>query len=141
MKKIVLFSFLIFASFSLIAQDLTQGLWYNEKKSAKVQFYKQGDKMYGKIVWLKDPLLNGKPKLDKTNPDDGLKSKPLLGLVFLKSFINTEKNIWEEGTIYDPENGKTYQCKITIVSPTQLDVRGFIGFSIIGRTSHFTKAE
>ena len=72
MKKIVLFSFLIFASFSLIAQDLTHGLWYNEKKSAKVQFYKQGDKMYGKIVWLKDPLLNGKPKLDKTNPDDGL---------------------------------------------------------------------
>ncbi len=141
MKKIVLFSFLIFASFSLIAQDLTQGLWHNEKKSAKVQFYKQGDKMYGKIVWLKDPLLNGKPKLDKTNPDDALKSKPLLGLVFLKSFINTEKNIWEEGTIYDPENGKTYQCKITIVSPTQLDVRGFIGFSIIGRTSHFTKAE
>ncbi len=141
MKKIVLFSFLIFASFSLIAQDLTQGLWYNEKKSAKVQFYKQGDKMYGKIVWLKDPLLNGKPKLDKTNPDDALKSKPLLGLVFLKSFINTKKNIWEEGTIYDPENGKTYQCKITIVSPTQLDVRGFIGFSIIGRTSHFTKAE
>jgi hypothetical protein len=79
MKKIVLFSFLIFASFSLIAQDLTQGLWYNEKKSAKVQFYKQGDKMYGKIVWLKDPLLNGKPKVDKSNPEAALTTKPLLG--------------------------------------------------------------
>ena len=141
MKKIILLFFLAFTTSTLIAQDLTQGLWYNEKKSAKVQFYLQGDKMFGKIVWLKDPLLNGKPKLDKSNPDAALKVKPLLGLVFMKAFTKTEKNIWEEGTIYDPENGKTYQCKITIVSPTQLDVRGFIGFSIMGRTSHFTKAD
>ena len=59
----------------------------------------------------------------------------------MKGFSKTEKNIWEQGTIYDPENGKTYQCKLTIISPTQLDVRGFIGFSIMGRTSHFTKAD
>ena len=141
MKKIIVLFFLAFTTSTLIAQDLTQGLWYNEKKSAKVQFYLQGDKMFGKIVWLKDPLLNGQPKLDKSNPEAALKVKPLLGLVFMKAFTKTEKNIWEEGTIYDPENGKTYQCKITIVSPTQLDVRGFIGFSIMGRTSHFTKAD
>ncbi len=141
MKKIIILFFLAFITSALVAQDLTQGLWYNEKKSAKVQFYQQGDKLFGKIVWLKDPLLNGKPKVDKSNPDATLATKPLLGLVFMKGFSKTEKNIWEEGTIYDPENGKTYQCKITIISPTQLDVRGFIGFSIMGRTSHFTKAD
>jgi len=132
---------LVFITRNLLAQDLTQGLWYNEKKSAKVQFYQQGDKLFGKIVWLKDPLLNGKPKVDKSNPEAALTTKPLLGLAFMKGFTKTEKNIWEQGTIYDPENGKTYQCKITIVSPTQLDVRGYIGFSILGRTSHFTKAD
>ena len=141
MKKIIFFLFLVFITRNLLAQDLTQGLWYNEKKSAKVQFYQQGDKLFGKIVWLKDPLLNGKPKVDKSNPDAALAAKPLLGLVFMKGFSKTEKNIWEQGTIYDPENGKTYQCKLTIISSTQLDVRGFIGFSIMGRTSHFTKAD
>jgi hypothetical protein len=51
MKKIIILFFLAFTTSTLIAQDLTQGLWYNEKKSAKVQFYLQGDKMFGKIVW------------------------------------------------------------------------------------------
>ena len=53
MKKMTLLFFFVLAAFVTRAQDLTQGLWYNDKKTAKVQFYWQGDKLNGKIVWLK----------------------------------------------------------------------------------------
>ncbi|MCU0326736.1 MAG: DUF2147 domain-containing protein, partial [Spirosomaceae bacterium] len=104
-------------------------------------FYKQGEKLYGKIVWLKEPNENGKPRLDKNNPDAKLKTKPLLGLVFLSGFTKDGDKVWEDGNIYDPENGKTYSCKMTITSPTKIDARGYIGISLIGRTTRFTKAD
>lgn len=139
-KTISIIAFLLISAFSY-AQDITQGTWYNEEKTGKIQFFKQGDKINGKIVWLKEPNENGKPRMDKENPDAKLKTRPILGLMNLKNFKTTGKGIWEDGEVYDPKNGKTYSCKMTLVSPTQLDVRGFIGISIIGRTSKFTKAD
>jgi len=141
MKKLSLFFALLLISKFAFAQDITEGTWYNEEKSGKIQFFKQGDKIFGKIVWLKDPNDNGKPRTDRENPDAKLKSRPLVGLVNLKNFSQTSKTTWEGGEVYDPKNGKTYSCKMTLSSPTRLDVRGFIGISIIGRTSHFTKAD
>lgn len=141
MKKLSLFFVLLLISTLSFAQDITQGTWFNEEKSAKIQFFKQGDKIFGKIVWLKEPNDNGKPRTDKENPDEKLRSRPLIGLVNLKNFTQSNKNTWEDGEVYDPKNGKTYSCKMTLSSPTRLDVRGFIGISIIGRTSHFTKAD
>jgi uncharacterized protein (DUF2147 family) len=139
-KTLSIIAFLLISAFSY-SQDITQGTWYNEEKTGKIQFFKQGDKINGKIVWIKDPNENGKPRLDKENPDAKLKTRPILGMMNLKNFKNTGKGTWEDGEVYDPKNGKTYSCKMTLVSPTQLDVRGFIGISIIGRTSKFTKAD
>ncbi|UTA70273.1 DUF2147 domain-containing protein [Emticicia sp. 21SJ11W-3] len=141
MKKLSLIFTLLFISKLAFAQDITQGTWYNDEKSGKIQFFKQGDKIFGKIVWLQDPTENGKPRTDKQNPDEKLRSRPIIGLVNLKNFKQTGKGTWEDGEVYDPKNGKTYSCKLTLASPTRLDVRGFIGISIIGRTSHFTKAD
>lgn len=142
MKKLFFFFAFLFISKFAIAQDITQGTWFNDEKTGKIQFYKQGDKVFGKIVWLKEPSdNNGKPKTDKENPDAKLKSRSLIGLVNLKNFESKGKGVWEDGEVYDPKNGKTYSCKMTLVSPTQLDVRGFIGISIMGRTSKFTKAD
>ena len=141
MKKLSLIFTLLFISKLAFAQDITQGTWYNEEKSGKIQFFKQGDKIFGKIIWLQEPTENGKPRTDQQNPDEKLRSRSLIGLVNLKNFKQTNKNTWEDGEVYDPKNGKTYSCKMTLASPTRLDVRGFIGISIIGRTSHFTKAD
>lgn len=141
MKKILSIIAFLFISAISYAQDITQGTWYNEEKTGKIQFFKQGDKINGKIIWLKEPNENGKPRMDKENPDAKLKTRPILGMMNLKNFKATGKGTWEDGEVYDPKNGKTYSCKMTLVSPTQLDVRGFIGISIIGRTSKFTKAD
>jgi len=119
--------------------DKIEGVWPNEEKDAKIQIYKARDgKFYGKIVWLKDPTENGKPKTDKKNPKDQMKTQPLVELVILKGF-NMDGNTYEDGTIYDPNNGKTYDCKMTYKGKT-LAIRGFIGLSLFGRTTIWERA-
>lgn len=121
------------------AADDILGEWYNGTKEAKVQIYKTGNTYSGKIVWLKEPNRNGKPKLDDKNPDASKRNNKVLGLVMLRNFVNTADNKWEKGKIYDPKNGKEYSCEMTLKSPKVLDVRGFIGFSFIGRTDTWTR--
>ncbi len=114
--------------------DKIEGVWLNEKRDAKIQIYKARDgKFYGKIIWLKDPLKDGKPKTDEKNPKSGLKSQPLVQLVILKGF-GADGDTYDDGTIYDPENGKTYDCKMTYKGKT-LAIRGYIGLSLFGRTT------
>ena len=58
------------------------GIWLTAgKEPAKIQIYKSGEKFYGKIIWLKNPADNGKPKVDGNNPDKSKRSNPVMGLV------------------------------------------------------------
>ena len=112
-----------------------EGTWIPSSGKANVRIYKSGDHFYGAIIFLKEPIdsVSHKPKVDKNNPDKSKRNTPLMGYLLLKNFIYDD-GIWKEGTIYDPENGKTYSCKITMKDKNTLDVRGFIGISLIGRT-------
>ena len=119
--------------------DKIEVLWYNDIKDAKIQIYKGSDGKYnGKIIWLRDPIKNGKPKLDENNSKKTLQSQPLVGLVILKGF-KKDGDSYTDGTIYDPTNGKTYDCKMTYKGKT-LSIRGYIGFSFLGRTTVWEKA-
>lgn len=141
MKTSILSLLIIFTSilsYSQKADDIL-GLWYNAEKSAKIQIYKDDGKYFGKIVWLKEPLRDGKPKLDINNEKESLRTQPVMGLKLLKNF-EFDDDEWENGTIYDPKNGKTYSCFIT-KEGNVLNVTGYIGFSFIGRTTNWTKAE
>lgn len=136
MHAILILSIILSTGLSAFAQkDKIEGLWYNEEKTAKVEIYKGTDgKFWGKIVWLKEPLRNGVPKMDDKNPKEAKKKVPLLGLILLKHFEIDGKEMYENGEIYDPKNGKTYSCKITYKGD-KLDVRGYVGISLIGRTT------
>ena len=123
--------------------DKIEGLWYNDIKSAKVLITKASNgKFYGKVVWLKEPLKNGKPKVDELNSDEKLRTRPRLGLPVLADFVKDgdDNNKYTDGTIYDPNNGKTYSCKMTYKGNT-LDIRGYIGISLFGRTTTWSRAE
>ncbi|WP_374951133.1 DUF2147 domain-containing protein [Mucilaginibacter sp.] len=141
MKKSLL-AFLIIAacSFSASAQsaDAILGKWLNPSGEGQIQIFKKGSKYFGKLIWLKVPDEDGKPKLDKFNPDPALKTRPKLNLEVLKDFVYDGDNVYENGTIYDPKNGKTYSCKMTLKGDV-LKVRGYIGVSILGRTENFTR--
>jgi uncharacterized protein (DUF2147 family) len=139
MKKILSFFFIfsLFASnaFAESGADRLLGLWEVGSGKARVKISKYGEKYMGKIVWLKDPLnAEGKPKVDKNNPEESKRSVPLLGYVNMLGFVYKEENTWEEGTIYDPENGSTYSCSIQMPDENSINVRGFIGVSLLGRT-------
>jgi uncharacterized protein (DUF2147 family) len=142
MLKPGLFLFFFFASFLVQAQSESSilGLWYNTEKTAQVEILKKGSEFIGKIVWMKDPNPGGKPALDKDNPNPKLKSRPLMGLNLLEG-LKFDSGMWEDGTIYDPKTGKTYSCQVTLKSKDVLEVKGYIGFSLIGRTVEWTKVK
>ena len=121
--------------------DAIVGVWKTGEGTAMVRIYKNGDKYQGKIVWLKEPNdpETGKPKVDKNHPEESSRTRPILGLVNVWGFVPTEKNVWEEGSIYDPKNGNTYSCTIKMTSPNSIDVRGYIGVSLIGRSDTWTR--
>ena len=139
---ILLFIAFIFGTQAItFAQDQIEKTWYNTKKTGKIQIYKAVDgKFYGKIVWLAEPNRDGKPKTDIHNTDEARRKDPVIGLLILKGFNKDGANDYENGTIYDPQNGKTYKCKMTI-DGNKLAVRGYIGFSMLGRTENWTKAD
>ena len=112
-------------------------------EKSQIQIYKGADNKYsGKIVWLKEPNKNGKPKVDDKNPDAKLQNRPTLGLVILKDFtFNSDDNEWSDGTIYNPTSGKTYHSYMNFETTTRLKVRGYIGASWmgLGKTAYWTK--
>lgn len=138
MRNLLLFVALSFISATLYAQeeaDAILGVWESGSGKARIKIDKSGDVYFGRIVWLKEPNdETGKPKLDKNNPDESLRAKRLLGYRMLQNFKYVGDKLWEDGTIYDPENGSTYSCTIELKNKNTLDVRGFIGVSLFGRT-------
>jgi len=121
-------------------------LTYDDETGAEksqVQIYKDANgKYYGKIVWLKETMKNGKPKVDDKNPDAKLQNRPIIGLEMLKGFkYNQSGNEWNDGTIYNPSSGKTYNCYINFESATKVKIRGYIGAAWmgLGKTAYWTK--
>jgi uncharacterized protein (DUF2147 family) len=113
-------------------QDLVVGIWLSAEKDGKITIYKQGDKYFGKVTWGKIP------RKDSENPDPKLRNNDIIGTIILKNFKFTGK-AWEDGTIYDPNNGKTYSCIIKPKNANTLLIRGFIGVSMLGRTTEWTR--
>jgi len=122
--------------------DAILGIWYNAEKDAKIEVYKEDGVYFGKVIWLKHPNdSKGKPKTDIENPDPKLKSRPRLGLVVLTNLAHKEGTKYEKGKIYDPKTGKSYACQADLPNKNQLKLRGFIGVSMFGRTSEWTRTE
>ncbi|HLA59548.1 MAG TPA: DUF2147 domain-containing protein [Puia sp.] len=137
MKKMIslmtlLFSFSgIFAHVSLHNADEIIGLYWSPKKDAKIEIFKRGNKYYGRSVWVETL------RKDSENPDETLKDREVLGIELLTGFSFNEGS-YTDGKIYDPESGKTYDCKLTLTGKI-LKVRGYIGISLFGRTETFER--
>jgi uncharacterized protein (DUF2147 family) len=116
------------------------GVWYNTEEDAKIEIFKEGGKYFGRVVWLKDPMEDGKPVMDANNADKSKRNRPIIGMKLLENF-EFKGGSWENGSIYDPRNGKTYASTIKRKGEKVLEVRGFIGVTLIGRTVEWTKAQ
>ena len=93
------------------------------------------------MVWLKEPIdpETGKPKLDKNQTDEVARKRAVLGLINIWGFVPKANNVWDDGNIYDPKNGNTYSSTMKLINNNTLEVRGYIGVSLIGRTDTWTR--
>jgi len=113
--------------------DDVVGKWVTEGGKSHVQISKQGSQYIGKLVWLKEPNRDGKPKTDSKNPDKALQARPLVGLLLLSGF-SFKGGEWVDGKIYNPEDGKTYSCKMKLKDKNTLEVRGYVMNPALGKT-------
>lgn len=132
MKKIIISLFaLVLPLSAALAQDVI-GKWKLDDGTAIVEVYKSGDAYNGKIIWLEEPTdSKGDPIKDGNNPDPKLRSRQLIGLNML-SDLKKNGNEYTGGKIYDPANGKTYNCSMKVEGNVlkvrgSLDKRGLIG--------------
>lgn len=132
MKKTILGIVALFLSLAAASAQDVIGKWKLEDGSAIVEVYKNGDSFNGKIVWLQDPTEpDGTPAVDNNNPDPKLRSRQLIGLNMLSGLKKTGSE-YTGGTIYDPGNGKTYNCSMKVEGDVlkvrgSLDKRGLLG--------------
>jgi len=142
MRKIIttlIFAFVGLFAFSQTNADIV-GEWYNAEKDAVITLFEENETVSGKITWMKFPNDdNGNPKTDPLNPDEKLKSRARMGMVMMSGFAYDEDSIWDEGELYDPKKGKAYSGMMTLKDANTLDLRGYIGFSFIGRSSTWTR--
>ncbi len=146
MKKYLFTAIIIlFVPLFLHAQaNKIEGTWYNDDKTSTIEITKEADGKYvGKINWLDEPNENGKPKIDDENPDPKLATRPIMGLAIVKNFqYDSKKKKWEEGSIYDPKNGKTYDCFAWFEDGNynNLYIKGYVaGIKALGRKTIWTK--
>jgi uncharacterized protein (DUF2147 family) len=141
MKKLLII-LLIFIAYTGINAQAVTGKWKtiddeSGKPKSIIEIYQENGKYYGKIV----ELLTEKNK-------DGIcrtcetkyKDKNIIGLVILKD-LEKDGDEYGDGEITDPKNGKTYSVYIKLEEPNKLKVRGYIGFSLLGRTQYWYRVE
>lgn len=137
MKQLFTLLFCITVMASMQSQSVV-GKWKTiddatgEAKSIVEVFSKSG-KIYAKVVDILDPAT--KNNLCKQCSGDD-KNKPILGLTIIKG-LSKDGSEYNSGEILDPKNGKLYKCALTLESKDKLKVRGYIGFSLLGRTQYW----
>lgn len=137
---LLLLAFLTTAFTTSENPDAVVGTWLNGTKKGHIQIYKQGNKYFGKLAFLTEPNdAAGKPKLDTKNPDAKLRSRALLNLNLMNDFVFDGDKEWEDGKIYNPEDGKTYSCYMKLSNPNTLMVRGYVMIKAIGKSQTWTR--
>jgi len=117
------------------------GTWLEEKKQSHIEIYQTESNTYeGKIVWLAEPLNEkGEVKLDKENPDKILRQRTIQNLIIIEQLKFIGTNQWSNGSIYDARSGKTYSLNAKLEGQETLFMRGYLGFSLIGKTTRWTR--
>jgi uncharacterized protein (DUF2147 family) len=143
MKKMMLLAAVLFTSVAAIFgqdPDIVKGVWLNDEKDAKVEIYKNGDKYFGKIIWMRDMYeADGKTlKKDSKNSNEQLQGRTILNMVILSGFTYNDGE-WSGGEVYDPKSGKIYKSKMKL-KDNSLEVRGYVGSPMFGKTTKWSRA-
>ncbi|MEX1188811.1 MAG: DUF2147 domain-containing protein [Bacteroidia bacterium] len=134
---------LLFSKVSLAQNsNAIAGVWLPEGGKAHVEIQKKGSYYVGEIIWLKEPNdpKTAKPQLDLNNPDSALRNRAVLGLRILSN-LKFDNGEWVDGSVYDPDNGKTYSCEVEYLSSDKIKFTGYVGFTWLGRSETWTRVK
>jgi uncharacterized protein (DUF2147 family) len=114
---------------------LIVGNWLTEPRDGIIEISIAGDGSYqGKIVGGNSPQ-----RQDQHNPDPARRSQLLLGQTIFQGMKYDGDGKWSGGTVYDPDSGRTYRCRLERLDAERLQVRGFVGFALLGRSQVWTR--
>jgi len=127
--------------------DSILGHWVMPDGSALIEVYKVDASYSVRIKALREQTFTvadegaplGKSRLDIHNPDEDKRERSLLGLD-LAWGLTYDDGVWAGGDIYDPGSGNTYSCELVLAQGGFLKVRGYLGFSLLGRSMYWQRA-
>lgn len=142
MKKMILTLIVAVFTFAGASAQGVLGKWKtidDETGEAKsiVEIYQKDGEVYGKVVEILTP---GKENAVCEECNGKNKNKPIKGMVILNG-LSKEKDEYSGGTILDPTSGKEYKCYITLENNDKLKVRGYVGFSLLGRSQYWHRVK
>ncbi len=115
------------------------GYWLTEKHDGIIQLFRcGGDSLCGKLAWFQVDANDPDPR-DRKNPDPALRGKSLCGLMLISGFTAAGPGDWQGGLIYDPDNGSSYHATIKVRTNGDLDLHGYIGVPLLGRSEIWTR--
>jgi uncharacterized protein (DUF2147 family) len=119
--------------------DIPQGQWLMDGKVV-AQTFDCGDKMCGRILWLKVPRnAQGQLDRDKKNPNPALRNRRLCGLTILWNLQPDGSDRWKDGWFYNPDDGKTYRVTARLKSNDEIVARIYVGLPLFGKTKVLTR--
>lgn len=121
--------------------DAILGKWQSAEKNLIVDVYKAGNNFQARILWFYNPG-NRLPETDVKNPDENLRSRPVVGMDVLSGLTyNQKQNRWVDGEIYDCTSGRTWDANVWLANDTTLNVRGFYHVRWLGKTMKFIRVD
>jgi len=116
------------------------GTWLTEGGKSQIRLAHCGEALCGRIQWLKEPSdPTGKPKRDIRNPDPGKRARPIIGVDILMGMKPGETADQWAGDIYNPEDGKTYQARLTLQDARTLQVKGCVLGGLICKSQAWSR--
>jgi len=116
------------------SSQVPEGTWLLANRAA-IQVFDCSGLLCGRIVWLVRPRSpDGRPDLDHRNPDPALRERPLCGLTIIWGLQPDGPSQWASGSLYDPEDGATYDVSAELTDPNTLSARIYRGTPLLGRT-------
>ena len=118
------------------------GNWMAESEKIAIELYRCEEYLCGKIIWVIKPYRNnGEFKRDRRNPDPALRRRGYCGIEVLRGLRGRSDRVWRGGKFYDPKKGNTYNLDIALRDDGRLELRGYIGFRLFGKTEVWTRPD
>ncbi len=117
------------------------GLWIDHTGRGAVEIVPCGQNLCGRIVWMKQPNdAKGQPLRDGLNPDKAKRGRAVCGLQVIGGLERQRDGSWDNGWIYDPEQGESFDVEVRLLGPEKLQVKGYKGLKFLNETFQWTRA-